>query len=257
MVMNKESVPYKGLCTEFYELDKPYAPDDALQCYLRYAEEAKGPILEPMCGTGRFLVPLLEKGYSITGFDYSSHMLNVCREKCEKLGLKANLVEASFKTFPLLDHYGLIFIPSSSFCLLTKPDEIEQALQFISNRLKPGGKFVFEIVTLKALGDSQGTWKGKWVNKPDGSKIVINTLSRFDSSTRIETTLCRYELWENNVIASTEVEDFRLRYYEPTEMETLLKQCGLKIAGKWQAEPYSNKKANKSSPVILYECVKA
>lgn len=45
--MNKESVPYKALCTEFYELDKPNASEDALQCYLLYAEEAQGKILEP------------------------------------------------------------------------------------------------------------------------------------------------------------------------------------------------------------------
>lgn len=183
-------------------------------------------------------------------------MIDVCRKKCDKLGLKANLVEASFKNFSLPGNYNLIFIPSSSFCLLTTHDEIVQALKFISNRLIPGGKFVFEIETLKALGESQGIWKGRCVNKPDGSKIVLNTLSQFDSTTRIETVLCRYELWEENVISCTEVEDFRLKLYEPLEIELLLEQYGLKIVGKWQAEPYSNKKADESSAVILYECVK-
>ena len=76
LIMNKESIPYKTLCAEYYELDKPTALEDALQCYLRYAEESHGPILEPMCGTGRFLIPLLKQGYSVTGFDYSSHMLD-------------------------------------------------------------------------------------------------------------------------------------------------------------------------------------
>ena len=94
---------------------------------------------------------------------------------------------------------------------MTTHDEIAQALKFISNRLNPGGKFIFEIETLKGLGETQGTWKGKWVNKPDGSKIVINTLSHFDSITRIETVLCRYELWEENIISCTEIEDFRLK----------------------------------------------
>ena len=53
---------YLNLCTEYYDLDKPEAPTDALQFYLKYADEAHGPILEPMCGTGRFLV-LLQKIY--------------------------------------------------------------------------------------------------------------------------------------------------------------------------------------------------
>ena len=87
-MMNLESTPYKTLCTQFYELDKPFAPKEALGWYLNHAKEANGPILEPMCGTGRFLLPLLEKGYSVTGFDYSPDMLEICRKKCEAQGLK-------------------------------------------------------------------------------------------------------------------------------------------------------------------------
>ncbi len=54
----KETVPYGSLCTEYYELERPNAPEDALRCYLQFAQEAHGPILEPMCGSGRFLIPL-------------------------------------------------------------------------------------------------------------------------------------------------------------------------------------------------------
>jgi len=254
--MNKESVPYRGLCTEFYELDKPNAPEDALQCYLAYAEEAQGPILEPMCGTGRFLIPFLEKGYSVSGFDYSSHMLEVCRKKCTARGLKPTLAEATFESFSSQEMYKLIFIPSSSFCLLTDPKLAIQALHFVSNRLAPKGKFVFEIETIAAVGPSQDSWKGKWVNREDGSKIVLNTLSCFDKLSRIETVLCRYELWQKNHIVQTEVEDFRLRLYEPTEIEQLLAQENLKIIGRWQAEPYIRTEANSASPVILYECMR-
>lgn len=254
--MNKESTPYRTLCTEYYELDKPHPPEDALQCYLHYAEEAKGPILEPMCGTGRFLIPLLERGYCVKGFDYSPHMLDVCRKKCQERELTCILLEATFETFPLKEMYNLIFIPSGSFCLLTKPKQIVQALQFISNRLKSGGKFVFEIETLKAISEPQGIWKGKWLNKPDGSNIVINTLSRFDATTQVETSLCRYELWEKNALSQVEVEDFSLRLYEPAEIEHLLGQHGLKIMGKWKAEPHSRMQASNTDPVILYECLK-
>lgn len=254
--MNKESVPYQALCTEYYELDKPNAPEDAFQCYLKYAENAHGPILEPMCGTGRFLIPLLERGYSVTGFDYSPHMLAICRKKCQERGLPAHVMEATFETFSLPDTYSLIFIPSSSFCLLTTCEQAIQALQFISNHLKSGGKFVFEIETLKAVSESQGIWKGKWVTKSDGSKIVINTLAQFDAISRIETVLCRYELWEENVISRIEVENFCLKLYEPLEMELLLKQCGLEIIGKWQAEPYTHIEASDTDAVILYECIK-
>lgn len=254
--MKRESTPYKALCTEFYELDKPFAPKDALECFLEFAKEADGPILEPMCGTGSFLIPLLEKGYSVSGFDYSAHMLEVCRKKCATKGLTPRLTEATFETFRSQEMFELIFIPSGSFCLLTDPKQVLQALNFVSNRLAPKGKFVFDIMTTAAVSPSQGTWKGRWIDRGDGSKIVINTLSYFDELSRIENTLCRYELWEKNQIIQTEVEDFKVRLYESMEIEQLLAEANLTIVGKWQAEPYKKIKAHDTNAVILYECVK-
>ena len=56
---------YKSLCTQFYDIDKPTAPQKELDFYLRYARRARGPILEPMCGSGRFLVPIAQSGFDI------------------------------------------------------------------------------------------------------------------------------------------------------------------------------------------------
>ena len=254
--MSKESDAYKALCTEFYDLDKPTPPEDALQCYLRCAKEAQGLILEPMCGTGRFLIPLLEKGYAVTGFDSSSHMLNVCRKKCEQRSVTADLAEATFESFSSQLTYHLIFIPSGSFGHLISLEQVSQALTFIADRLHNKGKFVFEVKTLKTIREPQGVWRGRWVNKPDGSKIVLNVLSQFNPTSQIETGLFRYELWEQNLISQTEVEEYHVRHYEPAEIERLLKQHGLKVIERWQAEPHSGIKANDTDAVILYECVK-
>lgn len=49
---------YRDLCTQVYDLSKPEPPEEAYTFYRVYASNAKGPILEPMCGTGRFLLPL-------------------------------------------------------------------------------------------------------------------------------------------------------------------------------------------------------
>lgn len=49
-----ESTAYQSLCTQYYDLDKPEAPQDILEYYAAYAAQVKGPILEPMSGSGRF-----------------------------------------------------------------------------------------------------------------------------------------------------------------------------------------------------------
>lgn len=79
---------YLGLCTEVYELSKPNVTADAYQFYRSYALEAKGPILEPMCGTGRFLLPLFEEEFNIYGFDASESMLKKLHEKAATKNLK-------------------------------------------------------------------------------------------------------------------------------------------------------------------------
>lgn len=75
---------YKGLCTEFWDLDKPKPPAKEYAFFREYVAQSSGPILEPMCGTGRYLIPLLEEGFNVEGFDASSHMLHALRSKCAK-----------------------------------------------------------------------------------------------------------------------------------------------------------------------------
>lgn len=47
---------YGNLCTEMYEILHKDAPLDELSFYLSYAEKGMN-ILEPLCGSGRFLIP--------------------------------------------------------------------------------------------------------------------------------------------------------------------------------------------------------
>ena len=61
---------YGNLCTEMYEILHKEAPLDELGFYISYAEKGMS-ILEPLCGSGRFLVPFLEKGFDIVGMDLS------------------------------------------------------------------------------------------------------------------------------------------------------------------------------------------
>src|SRR3990167_10571677 len=82
---------YKDLCTQFYDLDKPSASTDALDFYIGYAKRANGPIFEPMCGTGLFLIPMLEKGFDVEGSDASKYMLSICKEKCDSKKIKHKL----------------------------------------------------------------------------------------------------------------------------------------------------------------------
>lgn len=246
------SAPYQELCTQFYDLDKPVAPADALAYYLHHAQESSGPILEPMCGTGRFMIPLLQRGFHVTGFDTSKAMIGALRAKCIAEGIEPDVQVASFETAQLQGKYGLIMVPGGSFCLLKNGAEMLQALECMRDHLLPNGVLLLEVDTPNATHDPEKEWCGRWVNLPDGAKIVLSTLTRFQSMTSIETTLCRYELWRANQIERVEVEELILTLLPLAEYERLLEKAGFVV--RKRLVPYTRHSADDYSPTLLFEC---
>ncbi len=246
---------YQSLCTEYYELDKPHAPADALQFYLKFMKQAEQPILEPMCGTGRFLIPALEYGIEIEGLDASPHMLEVCKKKCTEKQLNCTLYQESIEAMQLNKQYGLIFIPAGSFGLLTTKDQAKKALNAIYQHLKPGGSFICEIETIHNQFSQPDIWHGSCIKRNDGSLLVASMLFSFNPQEKVETVLQKYEVWENNTITQTEVEKLGVRLYEPCEFDLLLKEASFKNIKR--LEPYTQDPASDQEKELLYMCQKA
>jgi ubiquinone/menaquinone biosynthesis C-methylase UbiE len=70
---------YGELCTKVYESDKSLEGEKELAFYLSFVKDKTMKVLEPMCGNGRMLIPFMEKGVDIEGFDISEEMLKVCK----------------------------------------------------------------------------------------------------------------------------------------------------------------------------------
>lgn len=244
---------YKALCSEFYDLDKPSAPKDALAFYLEHSKRVKGPILEPMCGTGNFLIPIAQAGYQVTGFDNSRAMLDICRNKIRTQQVSCNLLESDFQRFKPEKLYNLVMIPLGSFCLLIDEVEVDLALNSIHAWLHKEGKFILEIETLYAKSEALGFWQARSVKKPDGSLIVLNYTSQFDEDAAVQITLCRYEHWKDNQIIQTEAEKFQLKLYNPDSFQKTLEKNGFEVIQ--YLEPY-HQSAKSGSLTVLYECRK-
>ena len=106
---------YLSLCTQFYDLLRPAPPEDAYSFYRSYVGNTGGPILEPMCGSGRFLIPLLQDGFDVHGFDASEYMLESLRAKADQKHLKPTVWNGFVEDLTSTEKYNLIFIPSGSF----------------------------------------------------------------------------------------------------------------------------------------------
>jgi SAM-dependent methyltransferase len=218
---------YARLCSEFYDLDKPRPPPDAFDFYERYARLARGPILEPMCGSGRFLLPLLAQGLDIEGSDTSPSMLEACRARGRALGLSPALSEQAIETLGFSRRFALIFVPSGSFGLLIDDAQVQAALARVYEALLPGGSFLVEAEHLRpAPPETSGAWGGRWVERADGAKLVMSWLSQYSGAPNLTTSLHRYELVKDGQLLETEYEDFRVRSYAPSEFRALLEKAG-------------------------------
>jgi SAM-dependent methyltransferase len=251
--MNKPTL-YLNLCTEFFDADKPQASLEEYAFFYHYLSQAQGPILEPMCGTGRYLIPYLEEGFNIEGFDASPFMLKALHDKCAQKNLKPHVWEQFLEDVPTAKQYNLIFIPDSSFCLFVDYKQIKMCLQRIYSLLNDGGTFVFDVETVYAVPDKVGIWQGKAYKKSNGNIIMCSTLP-LPVENNIATVICRYELIDQTNIIKTEMEYFQIKLYHPTEMDALLKEVGFSHIKKVAAYDYT------ATPsvydyTIVYECVK-
>ena len=69
-----------AIWSEIY--DQVYADiSDDIDFYVHQSKLANGPILELGCGTGRITIPILKKGYDISGLDSSKSMMQVLQTK--------------------------------------------------------------------------------------------------------------------------------------------------------------------------------
>jgi SAM-dependent methyltransferase len=254
MDSTKKPTRYLGLCTEFWDLDKPKPSTNEYALFRHYVAQAKGPILEPMCGTGRYTVPLLEEGFKIEAFDCSPFMLDALRNKCAKKNLSPHVWESYIESLSEAKKYSLLFIPDTSFCIFLDRAHIRRCLQKLYNVLLPKGKLVFDIQTQHSRADNIGLWSGKAYQRADGNMIVESVLP-LPVQNSVAPLILKYELMNSTDLLKTEMEYYPIKLYQPGEMDELLKEVGFKHIRHVKAHDYK-RTPSPHDDIIVYECTK-
>lgn len=220
---------YSKLSTEVYGVDKPIGTSFGdVEFYLdRLAGITGGRILEPATGTGRMLVPLLENGLTVDGFDSSGEMLEMCKKNCAERGLRPNLFEADMKTFSLGTEYEAVIIPAGTFLLLHEREDSLLALENFHKHLKPGGKLIVDLY-LPTDNEVGNTTLRSW-EVEDGEIITLETTTKeIDHINQYSVAHNRYERWKCGKLLDTELERFAMRWYGVEEFRTILETHGFR-----------------------------
>ncbi len=117
------------------------------------------------CGTGTTALLLARQGIKMYGVDLSPTMRRLAREKSRRLDLLLRVVSADMRDFRLPEPVDLILCEFDSLNHLTRKGDLALVGRAVSNALRPGGYFYFDVNNRLAFETIwPGTW---WVEKPD------------------------------------------------------------------------------------------
>lgn len=240
---------YGSLCTEMYELLHAHAPVDELEFYLSYARAGER-ILEPMCGSGRFLIPFMERGFDISGVDASAEMLDRLREKAAD----ARAVQADLTTYAPPEQFDYIFIPSGSVSLFTDMELCMRILANLKAMLRRGGKFVFAVDTVSARCPDDSDYRtAVSVQTREGLELVLKTKNRYDAQSQTQFSPGYYELYRGQTLLEREYMDFQTHLYRFGEMEARLMGLGFTVDAVYSS--FQKEIAvDDCSEILLFEC---
>jgi SAM-dependent methyltransferase len=182
-------------------------------------------LLDVGCGTGKSFLPMLARGYEVTGCDISPAMVE--RARASSAGF-AEVLVADARDLPVLGRFDLVTSLDDALNYVLSDEELGMTFAGIARNLRPGGIFVFDLTSLVSYrqffaldmaseeGNSFFCWRGEAdpENTPPGSVVgsVIEVFTTDDG-----------ECWRR--FSSRHVQ----RHHPPEVVETLLESAGFEL----------------------------
>ena len=112
------------------------------------AVQARGPVLELGCGTGRIAMPLGRAGASLVGIDRSAEMLARARTRVRRgrLARRVRLVQGDIRLLPFASTFALALAPYGILQSLLREGDLAATLAEVRRVLRHGATFGLELV---------------------------------------------------------------------------------------------------------------
>jgi len=176
--------------------DKSEVSTDDVQLIRQLIGERKSlRILEPFCGTGRILIPLVCEGHTLVGIDQAGGMLNRCAQKSsqlpESVRQRITLLQADAVKDEWSSGFDLVLLGGNCFYELATSGEQEGVIRSTARALKPGGHVYIDNDHME--GELDPSWQRSGVVKSfpsgtcaDGTRLESTTEAIwFDVSRRL------------------------------------------------------------------------
>lgn len=239
---------YGALASEIYDIDKPLGllPDTAF--HLQRLSGFTGEILEPACGTGRTLLPLLQAGLQAAGFDASPDMLDRCRSRCAAAGFTPDLSLQRLEDFTYGRLFDAILMPVGTFTLIDSYEAASAVLRRFSGQLRPGGVLILDLQGLVMLREPPAD-RRRWVTS-DGDLLTLEgTRVKTDWVEQRVEAMLRYERWRDHRLVEAQMEPMAQRYWGVEEFALALGAAGFEVVA--AVGDYDRSRAPRSGDRVL------
>lgn len=145
-------------------------------------------LLDIACGTGMSTLPMLDRGWTVTGCDISPGMLEIAREK---VGERANLFEADMRELPDVGEFDLVWAINDPLNYLLDVEELEAAFDGMRRNVAVDGIVLFDVntlVTYRTFFSNETVVEGRegrlmWQGQLSPGDVSVGTFAeaRFDA----------------------------------------------------------------------------
>ena len=161
----------------------------------------------------------------MVGIDLSAYMLDRCREAAAKENIEPRLIQADMRELDFTAEFDAVINMWTSFGYLESEEEDHKALDGLSRALKPGGRFLIDLMNRDWL--MKNFRERDWEENSRGCIMLSDR--RFDSVTgRINAR----EITLHPDGRRKEI-SHSLRLYTYRELEEMLKKAELTIESVW------------------------
>ena len=161
---------------------------ESVQWIAEFAPPAQyASLLDLGCGPGVYAEMFAKKGYSVTGVDYSRRSITYAKEQTERNGSGIEYHLQNYLTIDYIERFDVITIINKDYAVLSITDRMV-LLTRVYQALKPGGKFIFDVMTPKRRPNESRTWQRSENGDFFSAKphLLLEAVYQYDDDDRTE-----------------------------------------------------------------------
>ena len=160
------------------KLEVVQAEADFIVSLLKLNRSSK--ILDLGCGPGLYCEEFCNKGLNVTGIDFCKNTIQYALQQAKKKHLRINYIHQDYLEMKYKDEFDAVTLIFYDFCMLSH-ERRNLLLKKVYQALKPGGYFVFDVLTeehFSPLGIKKswhvGNKDGFW--SPDQHLVLVRNV---------------------------------------------------------------------------------